>query len=519
MPAVETDLYARVSSGERSSDTVLVHVRQPVFLATLAVTAHYPAYLKLEDEPLPTTGDTILLPAGARLTTRGEATAELESASWSDEGLESALPVDGKQFAGDFTPQKSGAYRLVLRTASGAALAGDSVVLPLRIVADSAPHLEIPIPGADTTASPDARALVVVDAHDDHGLASITLELRRVSATGAADPIREQAVPLPGGVPDRAVLSAQVDLRQMGLQPGDTLRYRARGVDNAPHAQVGLSREYVLRIQTLADLRADQRRDVQALKGQLDSLSAQSKKLERQTEDLSRSQPRDGSKPGETSENLTFEQARKAEAVADQQEQLLKKAEETQKALSDVRREAETAGIADSALMAQLAEVQQQLEKALTPEIRAKLAELREALKELNAEHTQDALKELAEKQKELREALERSKELFERAAMEGELQSLAKDAKDLQQSQEQWNKQVEASADSQRSAAAEQDLAKQAEALSSGAEADVGTDEGHASWRPARTGITEGGQGIGQDAAGVQVGEAGTEEAGPAGG
>jgi hypothetical protein len=407
------------------------------------------------------------LPAGTRLETRGEATAELENASWTGGAAEHALPVSGKQFDGDFTPLRSGAYRLVLRTASGAPLAGDSIVLPLRILPDSAPALEIPVPGADTTASPDARALVVVDAHDDHGLASVTLELRRVSSLGAADPVREQAVALPGGTPDRAVLSAQVNLQQLGLRPGDTLRYRARAVDNAPRAQVGWSREYVLRIQTLTELRADQRRETTSLQRRLDSLAAESKRLERQTEDLARSQPRDATKQGDNSDNLSFEQAKKAEAVAESQQELMTQAEQARQALQELQKNAETAGLADSALMARLAEVQQQLDKALTPEIRARLEELRQALKELDAERTQDALKDLAEKQKELREALERSRELFERAAMEGQLESLAQDAKELQKDQAEWNKQVEA-ADSQRAAAAEQALAKKADALSS---------------------------------------------------
>lgn len=467
IPNLESDLFARVSSGERGSDTVMVHVRQPVFLASLEVTARYPAYLKLEDEPIPTAGDTVLLPAGTRLETRGEATAELENASWSGGEAESALPVNGKQFDGEFVPLRSGSYRLTLRTASGAPLAGDSVVLPLRIIADSAPAIEIPVPGADTTASPDARALVVVDAHDDYGLKSVVLELRRVSGLGIAEPMREQVVALPGDTPDRAVLSAQVNLQQLGLLPGDTLHYRARGVDNSPRAQVGWSREYVLRIQTLTELRAEQRRETSSLQSRLDSLAAASKKLERQTEDLARSQPRDATKQGDNSDNLSFEQAKKAEAVAESQQELMKQAEQAREALQELQKNAETAGIADSALMERLREVQQQLDKALTPEIRAKLEELREALKELDATRTQDALKDLAEKQKELREALERSRELFERAAMEGQLESLAQDSKALQKDQAEWNKQVEA-ADSQRAAAAEQQLAKKAESLSS---------------------------------------------------
>ena len=35
----------------------MVHVRLPVFLGSLTVTAHYPRYLGMEDEPVPTSGD------------------------------------------------------------------------------------------------------------------------------------------------------------------------------------------------------------------------------------------------------------------------------------------------------------------------------------------------------------------------------------------------------------------------------------------------------------------------------
>ena len=75
-----SDVYARVTSGTRGSDTVLVKVRLPVFLGALTVTAHYPRYLDLESEPVPTDGDTLLLPAGTRLETKGEATAR--SLTW-----------------------------------------------------------------------------------------------------------------------------------------------------------------------------------------------------------------------------------------------------------------------------------------------------------------------------------------------------------------------------------------------------------------------------------------------------
>jgi hypothetical protein len=71
----------------------------------------------------------------------------------------------------------------------------------------------------------------------------------------------------------------------------------------------------------------------------------------------------------------------------------------------------------------------------------------------------------LAEKQQEMREALERSRELFRRAALEGDLANLGREARDLTQEQRDWNRQVE-TADTTRSAQAEAQLAERADSL-----------------------------------------------------
>ena len=64
-----------------------------------------------------------------------------------------------------------------------------------------------------------------------------------------------------------------------------------------------------------------------------------------------------------------------------------------------------------------------------------------------------------------MREALERSRELFRRAALEGDLANLAQESKDLAQEQRQWNQQT-TSGDSTRSAQAEQQLARRTDSL-----------------------------------------------------
>jgi len=465
---LRSDLFARVTSGSRSSDTVTVRVRLPVFLGSVTVTAHYPSYLGLDAEPVPTGGDTLLLPAGTRLETRGEATAPLARASWASGTQAETLNVQEGRFTGSFVPAGSGEYRLALATRNGAPLAGDTVRLALRLVADSAPRVEIPVPGADTIAPLSLLVPLVVDARDDHGIAGVMLESRRIGRFVGADSARREALVLPEGASDRALLSPTLDLNHRGLLPGDTVRYFAVATDNTPGRQAGRSREYLLRLPTMTEVRAAQRAATDAVASQLDSMTTATRRLERETDDLGRERPRSAGERGQKAgESLTFEESKRAEAVAASQQQLVRQMEELKRSLEALRKSAEAAGVSDTAWQRELAEIRQQIDRALTPELRDRLSALQRALKDLDAERAKDALERLAEAQKELREALERSRELFRRAAVEGDLANLGEESRELVQEQRRWNSEV-VSADSARAAAAERQLAERADSLGS---------------------------------------------------
>ena len=467
---LESDLYARVSSGSRGSDTVLVRVRLPVFLGSLTVTAHYPAYLGLESEPVPTGGDTLLLPAGTRLETRGEATAALAGAEWATEARRHDLMVTGGRFSGSFVPAATGAYLLRLRTTGGSPIAGDTVRLPVRVVSDSAPRVEVPRPGADTIAPLSLQLPWVIDVRDDHGLTTVAVESRRISRLGVVDSARREALPVPEERPDRAILTHTLDLNRRGLLPGDTVRYFATATDNTPQRQRGRSREYVIRLPTMSEVRAAQRQAAESVTGRLDTLAAESRRLERQTEDLARERPRSEGSGERSGESLSFEQAKRAEGVAEAQQALVRQAEELGKSLEALRRSAEAAGVADSSWQRQLQEIREQLERAVSPELRERLAELQQALKNLDADASKEALARLAEAQKEMREALERSRELFRRAALEGDLANLTAESRDLAREQRRWNDEL-SSADSAGASLAERQLAARADSLAASLE------------------------------------------------
>src|SRR5881296_1417903 len=135
--------------------------------------------------------------------------------------------------------------------------------------------------------------------------------------------------------------------------------------------------------------------------------------------------------------------------ISRDQAAMSQRVQELAQAVEEIARAAKAAGVDDSAFQNRLREVQELLQRALTPELEQRLRELQEALARLDPEATRQALQRLAEAQQELRRELERSEELFKRAAIEGELASLAKDADDLGRRQAEWTRDEAPGADS----------------------------------------------------------------------
>ena len=469
---LESDLFLRAASGGRNSAELKVEVALPAFLADIALTARFPSYLGRAEEPLLGGPETVTLPAGTEIVTSGNASVPLASAAWTRESYASVLRVSNTRIEGRFTPAASGTWRLTAAAADGSPLEGVAPELHLIIVPDSAPVVAVPVPGRDTTLPISLRQPVVADVRDDHGITRLTLVSWRVSRTGRVGEVVRESLDV-AGVGDRAIVQGRLDAERRGLLPGDTLRMYVEAWDNAPTPHRGRSPEFALRLPSMEELRAETRAAAQSVAASADSVVAAQRDLAERTRDLAQERARDADgraagrqQPGNPQGGtMSFQQTQRAEEIAREQSAMAQRVQELAQAVEEIARAAQAAGVDDTAFQNRLKEVQQLLERALTPELEQRLRELQEAMARLDPEATRQALQRLAEAQQELRRELERSEELFRRAAIEGELASLAKDAEDLQRRQEDWNRDDAPRADS-AAAAAQQELAESTDSL-----------------------------------------------------
>ncbi len=473
---LESDLWARAAQGSRRSKEVRVTVGDPAFLADLSVVAQFPAYLNRADEPIAPGPDTIALPVGTELVSRGVSSVPLVAAQWRAvaEGTPGPLRVDGRRFEGRFAPARSGTWRLALAAADGAPFEGEPSLLVVRLVADSGPQVSVPIPGRDTTLPLSMVQPLVIDARDDHGIARLSIVSWRASQTGVTGAATRETLDV-RGAGDRVILQAALRADRRGLLPGDTLRFRVDAWDNAPTPHEGRSPEYALRLPTRAELRAAQRAATAEVAAAAESVTAAQRALGERTADLAQERQRDatggttgGGRQPPPPGSLPFQASERAQELARQQEAVAERVRELSQSLEDLARAAQAAGIDDTAFQARLREVQEMLSRAVTPELEQRLRDLQAALARLDPEATRDALRRLAEAQQQLRETLERSEQLFRRAAVEGQLASLVQDAEALRREQAEWNERAAPRPDS-AAAAAERALADRADSLAAG--------------------------------------------------
>ncbi|MBC7791768.1 MAG: hypothetical protein H7Z74_17615 [Anaerolineae bacterium] len=427
-----------VASDERSaSDTVIIKVTDRPFVGDVAIRAEYPAYLRKRAEVLPA-GEPIRVPRGTALSIRGRASTELMSVALAHSADTLRLTPDGHRFSGRLSAVASGKWQWTARFAGG--LVPDMPApLDIEVVPDSAPRVEMLAPPADTVVLATDQIDIRASAADDHGLAAIALRSWRVPEGGSALPEVSEAI----AAPREPEWSGQVSLNlaERGLEPGDELHIVFAATDGSPWRQRAESRELVLRVPSLSERREMARTLADSAAARASAAARSQRQLEQRTGEAVRSrgqrEPQTAEAENQKSEGaksaaMSSQSADKARALAKEQEQLREQIKAIEKDARALEQQLHAAGALDSSLARQLREVQKLLSEALSGDMAQQLQKLTEAAQRLSSEDVRRSLSELAAAQERLREQLEKSAGMLKRAALEGAMQTLSDDAKEL---------------------------------------------------------------------------------------
>jgi hypothetical protein len=443
LASVRSDVMLLATDGRNTTDTTLVRVTDRPFVGGVVLRAVYPAYLGRAAEGLPV-GEPARVPQGTSIEVSGRASTALTSVFVRSTRDSVAFATTGHAFQGQLRPTQTERFDWFAFAARGA-IADVPLPLEIEVIPDSAPRVELVSPATDTLVATGDRIPLQITATDDHGIALVQLVTSR-QTSGRREPALAQRI-----VADQGTVwngTPTVDLAVRELKPGDALRLQIVAVDNSPWAQRGASRELILRIPTMEERRALARSAADSAAYEARSAAAAQKSLEQRTDEAARErgtrdQNTSGAKGAEAARNrdqrereMSFESAEKARALAQEQRELADRVNKLKDAAKALEEQLKQASALDSSLSRQLREAQDLLRDALTADLMEQMKKLENATRELSGDQARNALRDLAEMQKRLREQLEKSAEMLKRAALEGAMETLKDEAKEIAENQ-----------------------------------------------------------------------------------
>ena len=212
------------------------------YVQRLEMEYHFPAYTGLEPQKIEDGGDIAVL-TGTEVRLRVFSTMKTPGgrvALNEKDSADLALQADGSLTAA-FKVDRDGFYRIELDTPTGRAAASPQYTID--VLTDQPPAVSFAKPGRDTSASAIEEVYVEAQAEDDFGVRDLELVY---SVNGG----EEKSVKLFGGRTRLPEVTAghTFYLEELGVQPGDSVSYFARALDNSGGRQAATSDLYFLRV-------------------------------------------------------------------------------------------------------------------------------------------------------------------------------------------------------------------------------------------------------------------------------
>ncbi len=416
----------------------------PLIVSELTLELAFPPHTGRGPEAYDRDPPPLTVPVGTRVTIAGRATRPLQAAELEREGdgLRVPLETEGSTFGGRWAPRGGGTYRWRLRDSNDVGAELVPSPLELTLTRDSAPEVRFAFPAVDTVLPLTLRQPLVLELRDDYGVSALELVAYRVTVGGQRLPPVLQRTELGGA---RAALARPVmDLREWGLLPGDTVRYFARVLDNAPRPSSAETREYSLHMPQVAELRRDAQEELEDMADRLAELAErarragdESRNLEREADTRTRQSagPDVGTRAGERDGSLAdFERREQLRQALERQQGMSEEAWAARAELESIAEALREAGASDPQLQEDLRELGQLLREVTSPELFEQLQEMADGLAETDSRDARRTLEELAAEQERFREQLQNSLARLRRLAVEQSFRTAAADALELGQ-------------------------------------------------------------------------------------
>jgi hypothetical protein len=424
-------------------------VESPRYRVTLAGTPQ-PVSFEIEIRP----PAYARLPAQRGAATRGDLTALRGSRALIEvlfdrdlAALEATAPgeparawraLNPRRWRGEIAIRQAGDYELHARAgAPRNEPAGEGEFrYPIQPLPDAPPILTVRVPEGDLDLPAGQQVPYEVLGQDDLGLTELRLQVRKAADARWTDLTLARFA----GGPREIRAGARWDAASLALLPGQSASFRFLLFDDAPGGRgVATSATYELRFPSLAELYQDLERGQESVQGTLEKVADRAQELQKSLDKLARQAPT----PAAGSPR-SFERQEEVKSAIDRQQDLSRQIDEASRQLREGLEQATERRAFDEQLTRKLRELAQVMDQIQSREFKEAMRRLQEALENTQPRPPEPGLQDWRRQNEQLLKNLERTLDLLKRLRQEERLQALAQRATELKDRQDGRNQGLE---------------------------------------------------------------------------
>jgi len=432
-----------VEAGRVKTEVQQVDVVDRPRVNGIKLSVFYPDYTGLQPTVIDENDGSFSAVVGSRVNMQVETNLPIQQAELVfEDSSRTPLKVDSREATTSLKVDKSRGYYIRLLDNLGEENP-DPIQYHITAVPDESPSIDVLRPGFNVNLGDEMILPLKVRIYDDYGFSSLVLKYTVVSQGHPSD---ENVAVL--HFSDRIKTEGEIefnwDMDKLNMFPGDYTTYYFEVADNdrISGPKVTRSRQYVARIPSLDEIIAEAEGEGAKRINNTEQLLREGKDLSERFKAMARKLKAQMHNPQEAD----WQDKKELQALADKNEELIqnvqKLADNMDKSVDKMAQNAQMS----REIVEKMQQIQKLFEEVATPEMREAQKKLMEALKNMDQQQMEQAMKDFQMSQDELLKRLERTLALLKRMQLQQKMEAMVRKAEQLLEKQNQMNNKTDSS-------------------------------------------------------------------------
>ncbi|MFH1699759.1 MAG: hypothetical protein ABIE07_04150 [Candidatus Zixiibacteriota bacterium] len=414
-----------IVAGDITSDKYAINIVEKPRVTSLKLIIQPPEYTALADLTTDENNGSFAALVGSRVFLEIEANRNIESGYLiRDDSIN--LPIDFEKSLGkiNLAVQNDFSYHVRLYDKNGETNP-DPIEYMVTAIPDEYPYINVNSPGYDINL--DDRMIIPfnLSISDDFGLGSLVMKYRIISS-GQQGEENVAVINFSDDISTEGEVAFNWDVDRFNLLPSDLILYHFEISDNdvVSGPKTSSTRVFAARLPSIDEIIAETGAQQESRIFEAEKILREQREMADQLKELAREM--------KSAKKIDWQKSKELENMVKQQNLTAENIEKMAEQMEESIKQMEQNNLLSEQIMQKMMELQKLFNEIATPEMKEAMRKLAEALKNMNPEEIEKAMKDFQVSQEEMLKRLERSVELLKKMQAEQKMAAMLKMAEEM---------------------------------------------------------------------------------------